>query len=101
MLATQLMARVCEALQVELPLRRFFENPTIAGLAVAVTQWQTEQLASEAAASIVAELEALSPAEVQSRLANEARARVSQPHWPRFLPLPPHRPSRSRRPLNP
>ena len=70
LLATQLMARVCEAFQVELPLRRFFEDPTIAGLAVAVTQWQTEQLASEAAA-------------------------------PRFLPLPSHRPSRSRRPLIP
>ena len=74
LLATQLMARVCEAFQVELPLRRFFEDPTIAGVAVAVIQWQTEQLASEAAASIVAELEALSPAEVQSRLANEAQS---------------------------
>jgi acyl carrier protein len=73
LLATQLIARVREAFQVSVPLRQLFENPTIAELAVTVTQWQAEQLAAEAMEGLLAEVEGLSPEEVQSRLSNEAR----------------------------
>jgi len=54
LLATQVISRVREAFAVELPLFRFFESPTIAGLAAAVEEaliaeieLMTDQQASE------------------------------------------------------
>ena len=41
--ATQVVSRVREAFQVELPLRSLFESPTVAELALAVTQSQGER----------------------------------------------------------
>jgi amino acid adenylation domain-containing protein len=38
LLVTQVMTRVCEAFQVELPLRSFFEAPTIAALALVIEE---------------------------------------------------------------
>jgi acyl carrier protein len=41
LLATQVISRVRETFQVDLPLRRIFEMPTVAHLAAAVTQSQS------------------------------------------------------------
>jgi acyl carrier protein len=41
---TQVMARVRETFQVELPLRRFFESPTVAGLATALEELLVEDV---------------------------------------------------------
>ena len=41
--ATQLTSRIREAFQVDLPLRSFFETPTIAGIVAAIDRLQAEQ----------------------------------------------------------
>ena len=46
LLATQLVARVRETFRVELPLRRLFETPTIAGLSAMVTAGSEDEPAS-------------------------------------------------------
>lgn len=43
LLATQVISRVRDAFQIELPMRALFENPTIAGMTEAVIQQQGEQ----------------------------------------------------------
>ncbi|QLE43120.1 amino acid adenylation domain-containing protein [Nostoc sp. C052] len=43
LLATQVMSRVCQAFQIEIPLQLLFENPTIATLAEAIAQNQTQK----------------------------------------------------------
>src|SRR4028119_302062 len=47
LLATQVMSRVREMFGVEVALRRLFESPTVAGLALAIVQGQAEQSESD------------------------------------------------------
>jgi len=78
LLATQVISRVREVFQVEVPLRRLFESPTIADLIVAIVQTQIEQMATEGE-QILAEIEQLSEHQTQvilsdSRAANEFKS---------------------------
>jgi amino acid adenylation domain-containing protein len=57
LLATQVVSRLRKALQVELPLRSLFEMPTIAGLAVLITQSQAGDTDPEEMDRLLAELE--------------------------------------------
>jgi acyl carrier protein len=66
--ATQVISRVRRAFDIELPLRRLFETPTVAGLAVSIELGQRQGEGSEALASILEELEQLSDDDVQARL---------------------------------
>jgi acyl carrier protein len=47
LLATQLMARIRTLFHIEVPLRRLFETPTIADIALAIEQIQTERIEQE------------------------------------------------------
>jgi acyl carrier protein len=66
LLATQLIFRICDAFQVELPLRSLFENPTVAGLAAQVARAPGET------ETVLAELESLSDEQAQILLARES-----------------------------
>jgi acyl-CoA synthetase (AMP-forming)/AMP-acid ligase II len=75
LLATRLIARLQTIFQVELPLHRFFETPTIVGIAQAIEQIQSErieQTESEELAQMFISLGGLSEDEVQTIFANEA-----------------------------
>ncbi len=72
LLATQIISRIIHTFRVDLPVRALFEAPTVADMAVIITQYQTHQQAGqEEMAQMLIELEALSEEEVQLRLSTE------------------------------
>ncbi len=68
LLATQLLARVRETFLVELPLRAFFDAPTVAGLAAALTADAQTRVKVERIAGLVVELSALADEEATALL---------------------------------
>ncbi|MCA1568066.1 MAG: amino acid adenylation domain-containing protein [Acidobacteria bacterium] len=68
LIATQVVSRLCDAFDLELPLRQLFETPSVAGLAAAVVRRQAEQADDELLAQALGELEQLSEEEVQAML---------------------------------
>jgi amino acid adenylation domain-containing protein len=66
LLSTQVISRVRESLQIELPLRTLFEKPTIADFAEAVIQKEFEQTDSDELMHMLMELEGTSPDEVST-----------------------------------
>lgn len=60
LLATQLLSRVRESFNVGLPLRSLFDTPTVAGLALTITQAQVEQEDDEEMARLLEEIKGLS-----------------------------------------
>jgi acyl carrier protein len=69
LIAIQLMARLRTLFQVEIPLRRLFETPTIADMALAIEQIQSEkieQAEGEELAQMFSDLGELSEDEIQA-----------------------------------
>jgi len=73
LLGTQLISRVRKAYPIDLPLRRLFETPTVAGLASLIAEGLAAEIADEQMDTLLAEIEGLSEAEVRHLLALEAR----------------------------
>jgi acyl carrier protein len=61
LMATQIIARVRDELQVTLPLQSLFEAPTVAGLAEVVIQTELAQADSAMLDELLADLGSLSP----------------------------------------
>jgi acyl carrier protein len=68
LMATRVASRILEAFQVEVPLHRFFEAPTIAELALIIIQSSLEEEGTGDAARMLEELEQLSPEEARALL---------------------------------
>jgi non-ribosomal peptide synthetase component F len=71
LLAAQVISRARKIFSAELPLRRIFETPTIAGLAEALYEMQTADTEDEELAVMLAELSQLSEEEAERRFAEE------------------------------
>jgi len=72
LLAAQLLARVKEVFQVELPLTGLFETPTVAGLAMTITQARAGLEDRDELARILAEIENLPNEVARAGLAGDA-----------------------------
>lgn len=75
LLASQVMARLPEPFGIHLPLRRLFDCPTVAELAVAVERAQAELTEQDGLADLLAQVESLSEDEIRDRLAQEPMSR--------------------------
>ncbi|MFQ5907077.1 MAG: phosphopantetheine-binding protein, partial [bacterium] len=76
LLATQITARMLNIFRVEVPLRSFFQSPTVADMAVVVVQSQIEKAGSEHIDRMLAELESLSDEEARRFLADESTKEI-------------------------
>ncbi len=75
MMATQVVSKIQEEFGVDLPLRTFFEHPTIDGIATKIAEVQLEQQSDEDLESLLAELENLSDEEASELLERENLAK--------------------------
>jgi acyl carrier protein len=69
LLATQIVSRIRRAFGIELPLRRLFETPTVAEMAVIITESQAQRANEAELAEILHDVEARTEEEAQKILA--------------------------------
>jgi acyl transferase domain-containing protein/acyl carrier protein len=73
LLAIQVISRLRDIFEVELPIEALFEAPTVAELGVAIVQAQIKRVGGEDMSDMLAELEQLSEDEAVSLLMNKAK----------------------------
>ncbi|MGH9896749.1 MAG: phosphopantetheine-binding protein, partial [bacterium] len=71
LMATQIILRVMEAFQIELPLQSLLEAPTVAKMALIIMENQAKKAGDEDLTRLLAELEALSEDEAQRLLSDK------------------------------
>ncbi len=71
LLATQVISRVINTFNVELPIKSLFESPTVADMAVVITENMAKKAGGEELARMLAELESISDEEARKRLAED------------------------------
>jgi acyl transferase domain-containing protein len=71
LLGTKVVARIREALDVDLPASALFQTPTIAGLAATVAQLRADTTELDLPPGLLAEITAMSPDELRAQLAKE------------------------------
>jgi amino acid adenylation domain-containing protein len=74
LIATQILARVQDTFHVDIPLRRFFESPTIADLAAALAQALSQEEEGDELENLLREVEALSEEKASQMLQQEVQA---------------------------
>lgn len=77
LLATQIVSRIRTAFQIDFPLRRLFETPTIAEMAAVITADHGKMSAESQLATILEELASLSDAEAQG-LVSEVNSTITK-----------------------
>jgi len=70
--ATQIMSRVIQTFQLELPIKALLDSPTVGDMAVVITQNRAKKASQEDLARLLSEVEALSDEEAQKLLAVES-----------------------------
>jgi len=71
---------VLNAFHVEVPIRSLFESPTVANMAVVITENMAKKAGDEELARMFAELESISDEEARKRLADE-KAKKDSEKW--------------------
>jgi acyl carrier protein len=71
--ATQVISRVIDTLRMDLPLKALFESPTVADMAMVITQNLAKKVGEEELACMLTELDSLSDEEARQRLAEEEK----------------------------
>ena len=72
--ATQVISRVRETFQVEMPLRTLFDKPTVEKLAVTVTKMQAERVAPVDMSHILTKIESLPDEKAQRHLLDGSKS---------------------------
>jgi len=71
LLATRVISRIRQEFHTDLPLRKLFENPTVADLAVQITEVQQKRAVAEQLTEVLGDLEVLSDEEAERQLSLE------------------------------
>jgi len=72
LLATQVASKLRESLQIELPIRRLFETPTVAGIAQVISRDPQQQERAWTAAALLMKLDQFSEEEIERMLGERA-----------------------------